>query len=67
MALNGKDWDFVYGVLEGTARGMYARGYIDGKNDNPSMKDEKIRMSAAEKMKLQTLYKQTMEPPRRSK
>jgi hypothetical protein len=67
MALNGKDWEFVYGVLEGTARAMYARGYEHGQKKDETVKLKEIRMSAAEKMKLQTLYKQTMEPPRRSK
>lgn len=59
MALNSKDWDFVYGLIEEATAKAYERGYSDAQAKKPRMTESApVKMSRATRMRLVTLHTQ---------
>lgn len=60
MAMNPKEWQFVFAAIEEAGRALYARGYAD-RNAGKLIPAEpnRIVLTKADKMRLQALYNQT--------
>ena len=56
MAIGTKDWEFIYAMIEDTARTLYLRGYHDAVSKKPAVDTEKVRLAPGDKMRLQTLH-----------